>query len=439
MATEAEAFDLLHKKLGNLVYDRLVLWVRDGKVPWTECETPVYKQKKMASPCRVCSMAKGLRPAHRGPILFPQQYGEFFYVDVWGPSDTASLMNEKVYTVGFIEVATKRAWLYHKNSDILECLKHFYKLVIQPRKINRGLKDFCVQSDNGEFCSDGIADYLHSVDGERRTCCAYSPEIMAFIKRLWDIISNMATSLMSENQLPEQYWKSAQNYSLEIYNNIPPTRIPKGQATASPNKQFFGKCEDMSIYKVFGCRAFAPIHKSKQRKNHAAKAVQGIFVGINKSSYPGYLIYGPEYHTIYVTGNATFDQTEKYDGRISNYQAAGTVSKGIEVPVGKLERYKYLERTDQIDPDYDLLYKVTKAEECVYRGQGKFIGAFRAQVLPGGRVSTKFDRDGYQVRDIEKYYNDCKAKVMHNYPAKQAECDKDDDAEDGRADVVAEH
>ena len=180
------------------------------------------------------------------------------------------------------------------------------------------------------------------------------------------------------------------------------------------------------------------IPKSKRRKNHAAKAVQGIFVGIDRSSYPGYLIYSPEYHTIYVTGNATFDQTEKYDGRISNHQAADTVSKGSEVPVGELERYKYLEGTDHIDPDDGLLYKVTKVEERMYRGQGKFIVAFRAQVLPGGRVSTKCDRDGYHVRDIEKYYNDYMAKILQDYPAKQAERDEDDDAEDGGADVVAE-
>ena len=106
------------------------------------------------------------------------------------------------------------------------------------------------------------------------------------------------------------------------------------------------------------------------------------------SCYPGYLIYSPENHTFSMTGTATFDQTEMYDGRISNHQAADTVSKGIEIPVSVLERYKYLEGTDHSDSDNGLLYKVTKVEERVYRGQGKFIVAFRAQVLPGGCVST---------------------------------------------------
>ena len=98
-----------------------------------------------------------------------------------------------------------------------------------------------------------------------------------------------------------------------------------------------------------------------------------------------------------MTGNATFYRTDKYDGRISNHQAADTLSKKIEVPVSKLERYKYLEGTDHIKSDDGLLYKVTKVDERVYRRQGNFIVAFR--------VSTKCDWDGYHVRKLQKYYN----------------------------------
>ena len=49
------------------------------------------------------------------------------------------------------------------------------------------------RSDNGNFCSDTIADYVQRIRGEQITCCAYTEEIMAFIKRLWGIINNMAT------------------------------------------------------------------------------------------------------------------------------------------------------------------------------------------------------------------------------------------------------
>ena len=49
--------------------------------------------------------------------------------------------------------------------------------------------------------------YLNSVGGNRRTCCcAYTPEIIAFIERLWGIIRSMATAMMIDRQLDETYW-----------------------------------------------------------------------------------------------------------------------------------------------------------------------------------------------------------------------------------------
>ncbi len=91
------------------------------------------------------------------------------------------------------------------ESYILECLQHFVDTVIKKRRASHGLKDFVVQSDNGEFKSDAILKYLHSVGGERRTCCAYTPEIMTFIERLWGIINSMASAMMVDKQLNEAY------------------------------------------------------------------------------------------------------------------------------------------------------------------------------------------------------------------------------------------
>ena len=71
-----------------------------------------------------------------------------------------------------------------------------------------------------------------------------------------------------------------------------------------------------------------------------------------------------------------------------------------------VERFKYLVGTSHIDPENGLLYKVLRVEEKNYRGQGTFIVAYRAQVMPDGRVSTKCDKDAYHVRDIEKYYEE---------------------------------
>ena len=417
LASKTEALDLLHKVLGHISIDRIQELVKSGHVAWNH-ESPPVNFRKFSSPCIACALAKSKRQSHVKRIRVPITPGSLIYVDVWGPCDTISLINESVYTIGFIDAATKKAWLYQrrKKSDILECLKHFYETVIIKRRASHGLKDFVVQSDNGEFKSDAILKFLHSVGGDRRTCCAYTPEIMAFIERLWGIINSMASAMLIDKGLPEEFLEFAQNYALDIYNNIPPTRTPKGQDPKSPNEKFEGKNEDTSLYKSFGCRAFAHIPKQTRRKNHNARAHQGMFVGLDRTSYPGYMIYSPELHTVYVTGDATFQQLLRYDGSLSKYNAYDTNKKREELPVESVERYKYLVGTSHVDPDNGLLYKVTKIEEKHYRGQGTYIVAYRAQVLSDGRISTKCDTDAYHVRDIEEYYNTYMSMIQERYP-----------------------
>ena len=79
-----------------------------GKVNWTH-ESPPVNFRKYANPCIACELAKSKRQSHVKKIRVPLEPGSLFYVDVWGPCDTTSLINENVYTIGFIDAATKRA------------------------------------------------------------------------------------------------------------------------------------------------------------------------------------------------------------------------------------------------------------------------------------------------------------------------------------------
>ena len=105
---------------------------------------------------------------------------------------------------------------------MLYCIKDLYNCVIAKRRVSHGLKDFVVQSDNGEFKSNVVKEYLLSVGGDRLTCCAYAPETQSVIERLWGTITNMSSAMMISKKLPECYWEFASAYAAEIYNNIPP-------------------------------------------------------------------------------------------------------------------------------------------------------------------------------------------------------------------------
>ena len=127
--------ELLHKTLGHICVDRVRDMIKSKHIQWNH-ELPTTRMKKHSSPCIVCALSKSKRKSHTGRLRVPLEPGSLTYVDVWGPSEVPSMTNENIYTIGFIDAATKRAWVYQrkKKSDVLECAKDFYQTVIAKRR-----------------------------------------------------------------------------------------------------------------------------------------------------------------------------------------------------------------------------------------------------------------------------------------------------------------
>jgi len=312
---------------------------------------------------------------------------------------------------------------------VYTCVVDFVNTVIVNRKVNHGLKEFVIQSDNGEAKSNKVIQFLQANGGTLLTCCSYSPETNSKIERVWRTIHDMATALLLQKKLPEQYWELAQQYACLIYNNIPPTRTPKGQKPMSPVEKFGGAKVNMSLLRVFGCRCFAHIDKSLRRKNHAAKSLQCVFVGLDPSSVHGYLVYSPERNELFVSTHVTFHDAHTYDAKYSDEHGFDNATNKTSLPTACLDDFKYLEGTNHIDPDDGLLYKIISVEEKDYPGQGKFIVGYRAYVFPNGKVCMKPSKDAYHIKDLEVYYNDyvkCVKPVLNRKHVDLAEDDKRD-------------
>ena len=283
---------------------------------------------------------------------------------------------------------------------------NYVNTVISNRRVNYGLNGFTLQSDNGEMKSERVNKFLQEKGGVLLTCCSYAPETQSKIERVWRTIQNMATAMLLEMKLPEPYWALAQRYACQIYNNIPPSRMIKGETPRSPAEKSDVCKLNANLFKVFGSRCFAHIDKSLRRKNHRAKALQCIFVGLDVGSVHGYLVYSPERNELFVSTHVMFHEGYGYDGKYTDEHAYDNVMNDVNIPVENVEKYKYLEGTNHIDPDDGLLYKIISVEEKNYPGQGNFIVGYRAFVFPNGKVSLKPSKDAYNIRDLEVYYQD---------------------------------
>ena len=130
---------------------------------------------------------------------------------------------------------------------------------------------------------------------------------------------------------------------------------------------------NMTLLHVFGCRCFAHIDKSLRRKNHKAKSIQCLFVGLDTDSVHGNLLYSPERNELFVSTHVVFHDDQAYDGRYTDQYAFDTLTKPKAVTDGCIDDYVYLEGTNHIDPDDGLLYKIISVEEKNYPGQGKYL------------------------------------------------------------------
>jgi hypothetical protein len=107
-ATKAEAIEMLHKTLGHINVDRIQQLVSAGRVEWPSEFSP-NNLRRCSNPCVACQLAGSRRSSHTGTIRVPQQPGELFYYDVYGPVETPSLLEGNVYVHGFLDACSKRA------------------------------------------------------------------------------------------------------------------------------------------------------------------------------------------------------------------------------------------------------------------------------------------------------------------------------------------
>eukprot|EP01034_Spumella_vulgaris_P029244 gene29244-36261_t len=181
--------------------------------------------------------------------------------------------------------------------------------------------------DNGEFSSAAVEELVRSHGGTPITSAAYCPELQGVIERVWRTIHEMAATMLGASKLHETFWEHAILYAVQLYNDLPPTRVPSTGVYASPNEKYTGVRPDLTKYQPFGARAY--VYIPVKRKNFKARAEQGIFVGRDKSSYPGYIIYRPvkrtthyddEDNLLYQTTSVVVERFSSGDSFIVGYR-----------------------------------------------------------------------------------------------------------------------
>lgn len=110
--------------------------------------------------------------------------------------------------------------------------------------------------------------------------------------------------MLLQAKFPRALWKQALQLVVRIINATPSSAL----GGMTPYEAFYGVKPDLSMLRVFGCRAYVHIQKKhrKQEKYHTQKCV---YMGF-KEGYKGFKCYNTDTNQFVISRDVTFDEDE---------------------------------------------------------------------------------------------------------------------------------
>ena len=130
-----------------------------------------------------------------------------------------------------------------------------------------------------------------------------SPQSNGRAERWNRTIVEKALSMLHHAGLSHGFWQLAVEAAVHIYNRQPMRRLK----WRCPITAWDGTVPDVSYFRVFGCKAYVHVQKSKREGKLDKKAVEMIFVGYEPGT-KGYKFWNPATRSIVVSRDVTFDE-----------------------------------------------------------------------------------------------------------------------------------
>ena len=319
--------------------------------------------------------------------------------DLCGPYTIESWKSNYVGNQTFIMSDSKRAFIYgyKRKSDASDNLEKLISEEIKPRRID--LKRY--HSDNArELQSMEIRKMLNQMGCRVTSTVAYSPKENSIIERHFRSEGEAVTaSLLYARYIPQCFWylcKKAYNY---VYN-LMPTNTSKG--LMSPYQFDTGIIPNISHLRIWGCKAWAHIHKEKRAKNFKAKSYIGYLMGYSEIQRGAYIIFIPEMGKLIVSRDVKFDENipqGEIDFKTNDYFHEIQLYNKVKDRTNREEEdFHYLIDNVYYDPDEDIQCNclVTRITTKAARN----IVAYFKRIING--IPEENEYDYIHVAEVEK-------------------------------------
>ncbi|CAI7806145.1 unnamed protein product [Closterium sp. NIES-53] len=227
------------------------------------------------------------------------------HMDVWGPARVSGQGRERYFLL-VVDDYTRYTTVFPLRSkgEVVDVLIPWIRAVrLQLRE--RFRQDLLVlrlrSYRGGEFSSDLLWDFCRGKGILQSFTLPASPQQNGIAERRIGLVMEVARTSMIHAAAPHFLWSFAVRYAAHQLNLWPRVSLPK----TSPTLRWKGEVGDVSVFRVWGSRAF--VHDISADKL-SARAIPCVFLGFPPDA-PGWQFYHPTSHRVFPSQDVTLDES----------------------------------------------------------------------------------------------------------------------------------
>ena len=179
-----------------------------------------------------------------------------------------------------------------------------------------GEKIVCLRTDRGgEFCSQEFDEFCKIQGISRQLTTPHTPQQNGVAERKNRTIMNMVRSMLSEKEMPREFWPEACNWAIYVLNRSPTLAVKD----ITPEQAWTGRKPCVDQFRVFGCVAHVHI-PDKLRKKLDNKSMKCVLLGISAES-KAYRLYDPINKKILINRDIVCAENDKWNWKTKTDEA----------------------------------------------------------------------------------------------------------------------
>ena len=309
-----DPYALAHLRLGHYSAEYIQRLLELGVDLGLPLSSTVLSKSKLSCSCIPCRLAKARRPTFsktarcRLAGLSPFEKVVF---DFTGPIAPTAARDGLKHVLCFTCRKTNYSKVYfcESRSEFMIKFKEFLTWVK-----TRGWQVKEVKCDQAREFVDKLVEQM-CVEEQivHNFSAAYSHEQNAVAERKFQVLGDVARSLLLTSGLDAYYWPFAYEHAC-LLSNVMPTRCHDDSSFSPPHFKLYGKHFDYKKLRVWGCKAYPFIGtKVKKLENRCLDGFR--FVGIDSKS-GAFVLLDPDTGDFMLSGMPTFHENLTEYGKI---------------------------------------------------------------------------------------------------------------------------